>query len=503
MRARIARHHRPLLVVLALALLTAAAARMAMQSPAPRDATAGVAAEAAAPVPPALAGEDLADPAPADRTVADRAPADPADAPPPTDPDFAAMVETLVSIGERTGVLAAADDIEGAQASDREARTLFDRLLDVFPDAGERALRQFAGLATPDDPRDGGRATVLQFVLAAELARRHEAAAAAGDRAAVDRLVADLLAALPLGERLAEAGAAVLHQRPYLRLVHEPAVLQLAALAGEDQVPRAVATALLLTLWDNLGALGERSPGDLASLAMLLLGDADPSQRTAACRHLLLQDRYRPTVLAWLRDRQDRAVAAEVARLAALELPPHTALSTLRELAPLLPAMPAAYMAVGHRDPEALVDGYETLLADDVQPGVRRDLLAGLGMVAAPTAAAALQLALHNDPDPEVRLQAMLSLSASAAERCGEAACQQLLDDPRIAADPGRLAIVVMALQNLEVAGLANAVDRLGQQLRNLPLRPDTRLELERLLARSLPSGGVRSGAGSNPSAAR
>src|SRR5690606_19719436 len=93
-----------------------------------------------------------------------------------------------------------------------------------------------------------------------------------------------------------------------------------------------------------------------------------------------------------------------------------------------------------------------------------------------------------------VRLQALLSLSASSALACGEAACERLLDDPQINSDAARLSIVVMALENLEVAGMINAVDRLGQRLRQLPLGDEARQRLEQLLARALPGGRTSAG---------
>jgi len=100
-----------------------------------------------------------------------------------------------------------------------------------------------------------------------------------------------------------------------------------------------------------------------------------------------------------------------------------------------------------------------------------------------------VELAQSSDPAPEVRAQAMLTLTATATLTHGEQACQRALDDPAIGGDPGRLALVFLALQNLEAAGLTNAVDRLGQRMRAAPLREDTRLQLEQLLARALPGG--------------
>jgi hypothetical protein len=55
---------------------------------------------------------------------------------------------------------------------------------------------------------------------------------------------------------------------------------------------------------------------------------------------------------------------------------------------------------------------------------------------------------------PDVRIQAMFALTSKRQEGLAERALQQVLDDPRIAQDPLRLAAVVGALQNLEAGGL-------------------------------------------------
>ena len=97
--------------------------------------------------------------------------------------------------------------------------------------------------------------------------------------------------------------------------------------------------------------------------------------------------------------------------------------------------------------------------------------------------------ALARDPSPDVRLQAMFALTSKRQAELGERALQQVLDDPRIAQDPLRLGAVVLALQNLEAGGHSNALDRVGQRLRGLPLAEASRQTLEAILARSLPGG--------------
>lgn len=418
-------------------------------------------------------------------TEAERADATPAPQGRPR-PDFAAAIDRLAALGEATAASAAADEIAAARASDAEARREFAELMTAFPDAGERAVDLLTTIAAdaPSD-RDRSRRAVLRVVLATECARRDEA----GDRERLDALVHGLLAALPQNDPTAEVGAAVLDHRPWLRLCHEAAVLGLVDLAGSDRFPRGIATRLLLTLWDNLQRHGERSSADLAGLAMVLLADADPSKRTAACRQLLGDPRHRHVVLAWLRERRDLAVAAEISGIAARELPPAEALAVLREVGALLPSQPNAYLALGHRAPDLLADSYRELLAADTHAAVRADLVAGLAMADPAKALPIVELAQASDPAPAVRVQAMLTLTAAAAATHGEAACTRALDDPAVASDPGALAAVVFALQNLEAAGDINAVDRLGQRLRRTPLREDSRLALEQLLARALPGG--------------
>jgi hypothetical protein len=404
--------------------------------------------------------------------------------------DFLTEVETLVTLGETTSRHVQADEIQLARQSDGEARQRFDALLAEFADAGERSLDLLVTLpAASDEPRDAGRRLVLQLLLAAEIARRHEIPEQPTGAHRSDALVAALLRTLPAQEPLARLGERVLARQPYLHLCHEPEVLQLVQQASRGEVPRDVATNLLQTLWDNLLRRGERSSADLANLALVLLADPDPSQRTAACRQLLLDGRFRSVVLAWLREHQDRTVAIELAGIAARELPPREALAVLREVAPILGSAPQAYLVLGMRDAAAVTDAYRELLAGDQHAPVRADLLAGLATGEPGEALPVLEMAQASDPNPRVRAQALLTLTANAARTHGAAALERALGDPAVRSDPHLLGLAVLALQNLELAGQTNAVDRFGQQLRGLPLREDTRNLLEQLLAHALPGG--------------
>lgn len=431
------------------------------------------------------------------------------DVPVPTPRSFEERIDRLVALGTRTAEFAQAEDFPEARRADDEARAEFAELLQAFVDAGERALALLSAeapaeptapgvAASPVDPVAAGRPIVLQLVIAAECHRRHEAAVAAADHGRSEPFVQAILDVLPQTTAIAEIAGEVLIDRPYLRAPHEPAVLSLAQFAGEGRVPRRIATKLLLTLWDNLQRTGVRTSDELSRLAMLLLADGDPSKRIAACRHLLADPRYRPMMLAWLREQTDRTVGAEIAGIAASELAPADALQVLRELAPLLPRAPNAYMVLGSRAPELLDAEYQHLLATDTRPDVRADLVAGVGF-ASPRGRELADLALQHDPSPDVRIQAAFVLTATGAAD-GERAVHQLLDDPTIVRDPARLGALVLALQNLEAAGDANAIDRLGQRLRNLPLSDASREALAALLARSLPRGGAAPVAGTPPS---
>jgi hypothetical protein len=300
-----------------------------------------------------------------------------------------------------------------------------------------------------------------------------------------------MLALLPTSDALAtELGNGQLADRPYLSLAHEPAVLQLVAMAGEHRFPAATAEALLTTLWRNLQAVGARTSDELAGLSLLLLQEGNESERRAARRRLLLDDRYRSVLLDHVRASKDRTEAKALALIAAEQLPPKTALEVLT-LAVTVGAEPAAaFVVLGRRDPATLQQAYEHSLASDVEPKLRDLLVAGIGFSGEPAAIEVAKLAQQSDPDPEVRLRGMFALTANAPAALGEAAIQRALDDPQIGNDPQRLSAVVLALDNLARAGEINAIDRLGQRLRMTSgLTTGARLELEKILARALPGG--------------
>jgi hypothetical protein len=421
------------------------------------------------------------------------------DATPPADVrTFEERVDELVRIGQRTAEFAQQDDTSAAASSDAEARAAFADLLTRFDDAGERALAMLIALAPPaDEALTHGRCVVLQLVAKAECQRR-EPPAGTRDRTRVDAFVQAVLDTMPATAITAEAGDAVLTRQPYLRAVHEPTVLRLAQLASEQQFSRAIATRMLLTLWDNLQRFGERSSDELTRLALLLLDNQDASQRTVACRHLLTDARYRNLVVAWLRDHGDAAVVDEIAGIAAGELPVAEALDVLHDLGPTQGRMAAAFLTLGFRAPERVADRYHELLASNTNAEMRADLVTGVGMTNTPLGLEIAQLAMHDDPSPDVRVQAVFALTARRDAELGERALMQALDDREIASDPLRLGSMVFALQNLALAGDSNAVDRVAQRQRALPLRADSRQRLDAIVQRSLPGGRTSAPVGGN-----
>ncbi|MFN3243550.1 MAG: hypothetical protein ACE37K_18745 [Planctomycetota bacterium] len=421
---------------------------------------------------------------PADGPVAGRSP----------EQTFEQVVDRLCVLSGRTAALAQDDEIEAARELDAEAREVLERLLGDFADAGDRALAMV--VAMPDAaegarrlPGENIRLGVLQVVLAAELARRHDEATRLGERARIDELTRSVLDSMPIGANTAEMGDRVLHDRPYLQVTHEPMVLHLLQQASDGTFSREIATRMLLTLWDNLKATGARSSAELSQLALVLLDDSDPSQVVAACRQLLSDPHYRGLALAWLRERDDPTLAQAIAKLAGRELAPADALLVLRELSPQLQHTRGTFLAIGVRAPEVVADAYREHLAADTHPQLRRELVMGVGMLPDQRGLSIAKLALDNDPSVEVRIQAMFVHTVHGDAAGAEAAVNQVLDDPAVAGDPMHLAAVVLALQNLE-HGDANTLARLGTRLQSMALAPRSRELLDEILARSVPGGG-------------
>ncbi len=433
------------------------------------------------------------------------------DAPPRT---FAQFVDALVDLGLETARLADAGQQDDAIASDHEARELFRAMLAAVADADAMALAAMADLPFDDRPlatamlRSGAdasattaapivapmqsrllRENVLMLTLSCGLSRRHEHIVdGRPDSAALTAGALATLQALPhLAERL---GDELLVDQPYLGESHEPQVLDIVARSSDGTFPAATSTALLSTLWTNLQHSGARSSEHLAGLALLLLDDGNASERMAAARLLILDERYREVVLDHVRRTKHEGLARTLAIAAAQELPPTEAFAVLTTTAEITGADTGSFLTLAVRAPGLLQQEYEQRLGSDVSPMLRAALVTGAGFTRSPEGIEVAKLAFASDPDPEVRMRALFVLTGTAAEALGETAIGQALDDPAIGGDPERLGAVVLALENLARAGLVNAVHRLGARLRATPgLAESTREVLERLLAQTLPGG--------------
>ena len=393
----------------------------------------------------------------------------------------------------RTAELAQEDEIEAAKQTDEKTRILLERLLQQFPDAGERSLSMLVEMTggsadKQTQPYENTKLGVLQVILENDLSRRNEVGDQVKDRTRIDALVQSLLDSMPIGPLTAKMGNRCLNDRPFLRITHEPTVQNLLRLASSDEFPRNIATNMLMTLLDNAKNAGERTVAELTQLAMLRLDSSDPSQIVAACRQLLRNDKYRSLVLSWLRDRQDLQLASEIAELVASQLPVRDALEVLRELSPLLQHTRGAYMGLGARAPKVLAEAYNRHLAANNHPNIRRELIMGVGMIPDPAGLQLAKLALANDPSPEVRIQAMYVFTVHATTEAAEQAINQLLDDPAIANNQERLGAIVLALTNLEHAD-PNIIARLGARLQSMSLAGYSRVSLAEILSRVLPGG--------------
>lgn len=406
---------------------------------------------------------------------------------------FVMCIAKLCRMSLRTAELAQEDEMEAAQQTDEKTRILLDRLLQQFPDAGERSLSMLIEMTGSSadqqtQPYENTKLGVLQVILENDLSRRNEVGDQVKDRTRIDTLVQSLLDSMPIGPLTAKMGNRCLNDRPFLRIAHEPQVQNLLKLASNDEFPRNIATNMLMTLLDNAKNAGERTPAELTQLAMLRLDSSDPSQIVAACRQLLRDDKYRSLALSWLRDRQDLQLASEIAELVASQLPVRDALEVLRELSPLLQRTRGAYMGLGARAPEVLAEAYNQHLAANNHPTIRRELIMGVGMIPNPAGLKLAKLALANDPSPGVRIQAMYVFTVHATPEAAEQAINQLLDDPAIANNQEHLGAIVLALTNLEHAD-PNIIARLGARLQSMSLAGYSRVSLAEILSRVLPGG--------------
>ncbi|MCY2957323.1 MAG: hypothetical protein NT107_09825 [Planctomycetota bacterium] len=407
---------------------------------------------------------------------------------------FTEFIEQLVQLGMEVSDKDTAGDKVAAKDADLRARQTFSELIEQVVDPENCALTAILGTEPPakSDLTGQLRRQAWNLVLSVGLNRQNQIAMQYPDRAGVlAALVSGILTALPASDALAaELGTGQLASRPFLALEHEPQVLELVVLAGEQHFPVAVAEALLTTLWRNLQANGDRTSTELAGLALLLLQEGNEAERRAARRRLLLDDRYRYVLLQHLRETKDRAEAMNLAIAAAELLPASSALEVLSTAVAIGSEPATAFLLLGQRSPGAIQQAYEQQLASNSDPKFRDMLVAGAGFSNEPSGLEVAKLALASDPDPGVRQRAIFALAAKAPGSLGEAAIQRAIDDPAFANNTQRLHSMVLALESLANAGEQNAVDRLGQRMRIMSgLSAAARIDLERILARTLPNG--------------
>jgi hypothetical protein len=467
-------------IVAAVCLAAALLLMPGPDAPDPPDATIGH----ETPPPPAVVASE---PLPA------RIPAHDARAADPAPRSFDEYLAELVELGVALWRAAEAGDRDAADVLDGKARRVLTELHNRIPAAGEPALARLCAMSgSAETIPTVVRRRLCTRIVQDELDGRWQRHTRGGSRAPTDQLVATMLDSIPLDAKLAdELGAGMLVDRPFLGEFHEPAVLRLVDLVPERPELRAVATALLLTLWRNLGESGSRNATNLSSLALLFKDDANPSRRLAALRHLLVAEdgRYREVVLDHVLASKDASLAQEVAQTAATTLPPAVAIRILERLADTGgPRLLASFMMLGRRDAKVLVDAYERHLADGVAPTLRAELVTGAGFDGGPGHVELARLAFEQDPSLDVRSRAMFVLTAKLDLDAAELVLGAALDDPRGAEDPTWIGAIALACRNLADRGEVNGLARVAQRLLTHPrLRPADKRQLEQLVAEHTP----------------
>lgn len=378
---------------------------------------------------------------------------------------------------------------------DAEMRELYDEMIARIPGADETALLLRSSLEASDAGiREQIRRELLNRLIRDGLQERWQRGRSLGNHAPSDRLLAAILPTLSQDQLIAtDLGTASLKGRPYLGAAQEAEVMHLIELSASEPFLVEVASSLLLTLWDNMTERGERMAERLASLAFLFKDDENPARRLAALEYLLTNEagQYRRLVIDLVLASHDAELARLLAHSAATALEPQLALEVMNSMISLAgSSLMTPLMVLGSKDSELLGQAYEQRLADGVDAQMRAELITGVGFAGTANSVELAKTALQYDPDPEVVSRALFVLSASGDIELAEQSLLRALDDPRIGGDPVRLGGIVHALHNLTGGGAINALHRLGQRLAAMPnLLPGDRLELEKILARSLPQG--------------
>lgn len=382
---------------------------------------------------------------------------------------------------------------EQAREIDDACRSLVEDLERDYPNAGDLCLFAMGGLEPLTSGPPGMRFSTLHFLLARALQRREGEVAVLG-RAALDGLVAKALDLVPKDATTAAALAQLVTTgESRLGLAHEDAVLSIASLVPEDPWLSEPATSLLRALWANLERSGARTSAELAALALLFKDDTNPSRRIAAFESLLtLADgRYRELVFHDVATRGDRDAAVAVLQLAADKLPVPVAIEALHRLGDLASdSLLGPCLTLADRGGEEVRGAYETLLAGGTDPGLRAELVSGLGLAGDATGIRMARLAFDQDPDPKVRERALFALTASAPSSHGLDAWEAAANNPRNRTRRGA-GTLVLALDNL--AGSSDPdvrlrVARWAHELRSMDwVGPTERDRLGGILAKAEP----------------
>jgi hypothetical protein len=409
---------------------------------------------------------------------------------PVSQPEFGPLFARLVALGEQQRDLATHGELDAARALDARVSALIGEIFTAIPGADGKALQRWlAQRSVAAGARPEVEGLACELLVAAGLARRGKLLELGDDRKELDALVAWILAELPDDEAQAPSLAHLLTGKPFLGTAHEQPVQALVSGARERPWLARIATDLLLTLWKNLEAQGLRRPEEIAALALVQKDSGDASARLAALEMLLTAagGRYRSLVEQEVLERRDATLARALANAAAIVLAPRDALDLLLRLAPLAPgSMTGPFLNLGHRDSKALREAYVQMLADNVQPRLRAELVSGAGFQGGDNLETA-QIAFEHDADPEVRSRALCVLTAKAGAALGEKTLMAALDDPGYSSDPARLGTLVLALENL-AGGDPNVLDRVARRIgARSELLPSDRRRLEALLARALP----------------
>ncbi len=395
--------------------------------------------------------------------------------------EFGRELQAIANAVNRIGELWDAARPTAAAELDRECDARLAALVASRADAGECAL---AELANQRDGRHAALVKVTRRVLTIDCERRDDP----------DHLVATALATA--GRSVAVALAIDgLADGDWLGAAHAPAIEMLTT---REHVPAVTRLALLRSHWRIRLRGGPRVAAHLTSTAHTWLTTGNPCQRQIAYEHLLRDPRRRESVLGHLRRTEPDAFVQQLAVAIGAGWPGDEAAEVLLQLSRAGTSVVAGWLALGERDPVPLRETYCSCLADAVAPTTRRDILSGLGLASAglpigeETVAAAaletLEFAATNEPLLELRLHALVALSAVAPARFESAAevfCRER--DSRAPWRGPTARAFGFAIRNLVASGATVIARRCAQRLAECGLGGAAADEVRRALREGLP----------------